>query len=99
MSRGGLERDVIDLNETGLSTLSSDKKLLILSGADHLFEKPGALDAAIAHAARYRTNRSVSMVSISIIRAPPLQRCWLNSTGWSLQWLSWPESDTPALSP
>lgn len=64
MSQGSLERDVIDLNETALSTLSSDKKLLIVSGADHLFEKPGALDAAIAHAARYRSD---SMVSISII--------------------------------
>jgi hypothetical protein len=64
MSQGSLERDVIDLNETALSTLNSDKKLLIVSGADHLFEKPGALDAAIAHAARYRSD---SMVSISII--------------------------------
>lgn len=48
---GGEDADVISLNKSALKKISSDKKLLIIPGATHLFEEPGTL-AQMAIAAR-----------------------------------------------
>jgi putative phosphoribosyl transferase len=42
---GGHDGPVIDMNEQALAELGcSDKKLIIIPGATHLFEEPGALE-------------------------------------------------------
>jgi putative phosphoribosyl transferase len=41
---GGNDYAVIELNQTALAQLRSEKRLVIVPGATHLFEEPGALD-------------------------------------------------------
>ncbi len=41
---GGNDLQVIELNEEALRLLRCEKKLVIVPGASHLFEEPGALD-------------------------------------------------------
>jgi putative phosphoribosyl transferase len=41
---GGNDVQVIELNRHALARLHSEKKLVIIPGATHLFEEPGALD-------------------------------------------------------
>ena len=41
---GGLDVQVIELNETAYHALSCEKKLEIVPGATHLFEEPGTMD-------------------------------------------------------
>ena len=41
---GGNDLLVIELNRTALAQLRSEKRLVIVPGATHLFEEPGALD-------------------------------------------------------
>jgi putative phosphoribosyl transferase len=41
---GGKDEPVIELNEQALATLSCTRKLVIVPGATHLFEEPGALE-------------------------------------------------------
>jgi dienelactone hydrolase len=43
---GGNDRQVIVLNEQALGLLTEEKKLVIVPGATHLFEEPGALEEA-----------------------------------------------------
>jgi len=45
---GGFDEAVIDLNEQALSQIppETDKKLMIVPGASHLFEEPGTLEQA-----------------------------------------------------
>jgi pimeloyl-ACP methyl ester carboxylesterase len=45
---GGDDDEVIDLNEQALAQMQSetDKKLMIVPGASHLFEEPGTLEQA-----------------------------------------------------
>src|SRR2546421_332727 len=45
---GGDDGPVIGLNEQALARLPSEKKLVIVPGATHLFEEPGALDQVAA---------------------------------------------------
>jgi putative phosphoribosyl transferase len=52
---GGADTVVIELNEQALALLQGPKALEIVPGASHLFPEPGALDAVIAHAARWFT--------------------------------------------
>jgi pimeloyl-ACP methyl ester carboxylesterase len=40
---GGADRPVIGLNEQALEQLRAEKQLVIVPGASHLFEEPGAL--------------------------------------------------------
>ena len=49
---GGLDSVVLDLNRTALAALRCERKLVIVPGATHLFEEPGALPqvAALARA-------------------------------------------------
>jgi dienelactone hydrolase len=41
---GGNDRPVIEMNRTALAQLRCEKELVIVPGATHLFEEPGALD-------------------------------------------------------
>jgi putative phosphoribosyl transferase len=41
---GGDDVRVIELNQAALAQLRCEKKLVIVPGATHLFEEPGALD-------------------------------------------------------
>jgi len=50
---GGDDDVVIELNEQALRALRCEKELVIVPGATHLFEEPGALDAVCDHAARW----------------------------------------------
>lgn len=48
---GGRDQPVIVLNEEALSKLRCEKRLIIVPGATHLFEEPGALDEVIQNTA------------------------------------------------
>jgi putative phosphoribosyl transferase len=48
---GGLDEVVLDLNREALRAISSDKDLIVIPGATHLFEEPGALEQVSNHAA------------------------------------------------
>lgn len=48
---GGHDPQVIELNQEALSRLKVEKKLVIVPGATHLFEEPGALEEAARLAA------------------------------------------------
>jgi pimeloyl-ACP methyl ester carboxylesterase len=50
---GGADFGVIELNEQALAHLHCQKALEIVPGATHLFPEPGALEAVIAHAAKW----------------------------------------------
>jgi dienelactone hydrolase len=41
---GGDDTEVIELNKQALDLITSEKKLIIIPGATHLFEEPGKLD-------------------------------------------------------
>lgn len=48
---GGDDTVVLELNRDALARLNCDKSLVIVPGATHLFEEPGALDAVVEAAA------------------------------------------------
>ncbi|WP_404712621.1 dienelactone hydrolase family protein [Sphingomonas sp. MMS24-J13] len=50
---GGRDTPVIALNRAAMRHLHCPTKLIIVPGAHHLFEEPGALDAVIGHATRW----------------------------------------------
>jgi len=50
---GSRDSDVLELNRGALLELPSVKELLVVPGAGHLFEEPGALDEVIRHATRW----------------------------------------------
>jgi putative phosphoribosyl transferase len=50
---GENDPDVLALNRAALSHLRTDRRLTIIPGASHLFEEPGALEAAAAAAAAW----------------------------------------------
>jgi pimeloyl-ACP methyl ester carboxylesterase len=41
---GGHDVEVLELNRAALAQLRAEKELVIVPGATHLFEEPGALD-------------------------------------------------------
>ncbi len=45
---GGLDTQVIDMNRSALEKLQTEKKLVIVPGATHLFEEPGTLEQVAA---------------------------------------------------
>jgi dienelactone hydrolase len=47
---GGADTTVIELNRQALAQLRVEKQLVIIPGATHLFEEPGALDQVAAYA-------------------------------------------------
>lgn len=48
---GSLDGPVIDMNRTALAALRTEKRLVVVEGAGHLFEEPGTLDRVIEEAA------------------------------------------------
>ena len=50
---GELDGAVIGLNRSALERLPCPKEMVIVPGAGHLFEEPGALDQVVEHAARW----------------------------------------------
>jgi fermentation-respiration switch protein FrsA (DUF1100 family) len=50
---GGADELVIELNEIALARLKSEKSLVIVPGATHLFPARGTLEAVIEHASRW----------------------------------------------
>ena len=41
---GGLDTEVIELNQQAMDQMSAEKKMIIIPGATHLFEEPGKLE-------------------------------------------------------
>jgi dienelactone hydrolase len=41
---GGLDTEVIELNQEAMDQMTAEKKLVIVPGATHLFEEPGTLE-------------------------------------------------------
>ncbi|HYB07145.1 MAG TPA: dienelactone hydrolase family protein [Nitrososphaerales archaeon] len=52
---GGLDTDVLSLNERALEQLTGRKKLVVIPGATHLFEEPGTLEEVSKAAASWFT--------------------------------------------
>lgn len=52
---GGADTDVLELNERAASHLAGPHELIVIAGATHLFEEPGALEAVGAAAADWFT--------------------------------------------
>jgi putative phosphoribosyl transferase len=52
---GGADTNVLELNERAASHLAGPHELLVIPGATHLFEEPGALEAVGAAAADWFT--------------------------------------------
>jgi len=50
---GSRDVPVIELNEIAMQHLRCPKELVLVPGAHHLFEEPGALDAVVGHATRW----------------------------------------------
>jgi hypothetical protein len=50
---GSCDVQVIELNRVALGHLRVTKELVIVPGAHHLFEEPGALDQVVEHAIRW----------------------------------------------
>jgi len=50
---GGLDSDVLELNQAAFALLSCTKKLSVVPGATHLFEEPGALAQVACQAAAW----------------------------------------------
>lgn len=50
---GGADQPVIALNERALARLKTEKSLVVVPGATHLFPEKGALAAVVEHAARW----------------------------------------------
>ena len=50
---GGSDHVVLDLNREAFDALQSEKDLVVIGGATHLFEEPGALEQVADHAARW----------------------------------------------
>ncbi|MCX5068882.1 dienelactone hydrolase family protein [Micromonospora lupini] len=56
---GGLDEEVISLNERALAELGDVGELRVVPGATHLFEEPGALDQVADHAGAWFTTQLV----------------------------------------
>ncbi len=62
---GGKDEVVIEFNKQAYSLLRSEKDLVIVPGATHLFEEPGTLDLAAGHAARWFARHLGSSVKVA----------------------------------
>ncbi len=58
---GGLDVQVLELNQAALAELACEKDLQVVPGATHLFEEPGALDEVVRLAGQWFTNHLVKM--------------------------------------
>jgi putative phosphoribosyl transferase len=66
---GGDDTPVIELNRAALAQLRCEKRLVIVPGATHLFEEPGALDE-VARLARQWFERHLAREETSQTRSP-----------------------------
>ncbi len=57
---GGADEVVYQLNQRALGELAGEKSLVVIPGATHLFEEPGALEAVAEHAATWFTKHLVA---------------------------------------
>jgi pimeloyl-ACP methyl ester carboxylesterase len=57
---GGNDPQVLVLNEGALARLRSEKELIVIPGATHLFEERGTLQAVAEHAAQWFTRHFAS---------------------------------------
>ncbi|MDO8579000.1 MAG: alpha/beta hydrolase [Dehalococcoidales bacterium] len=48
---GGEDNVVIEMNRNAMSRINSEKKLVIVHGATHLFQEPGTFDQVVRLAA------------------------------------------------
>ncbi|MFN9720980.1 MAG: dienelactone hydrolase family protein, partial [Planctomycetota bacterium] len=53
---GGRDHEVLELNQQALNMLNCPKRLIIVSGATHLFEEPGTLMHVANHAKDWFVN-------------------------------------------
>lgn len=58
---GGNDEPVIQMNRSALEDLSGEKELVIVPGATHLFEEPGALEEVARLAAEWFTHHLVAI--------------------------------------
>jgi putative phosphoribosyl transferase len=65
---GGNDVQVIELNRAALAQLRCEKRLVIVPGATHLFEEPGALDQ-VARLAREWFHRHLIAVVRHVTRS------------------------------
>jgi dienelactone hydrolase len=47
---GGADQQVLELNKQALELIRAEKRLIVIPGATHLFEEPGALEEVAKHA-------------------------------------------------
>jgi dienelactone hydrolase len=66
---GGDDTPVIELNRAALAQLRCEKRLVIVPGATHLFEEPGALDE-VARLARQWSERHLAREETPQTRSP-----------------------------
>lgn len=52
---GSLDTEVLELNRQALARLRCRKRLVVIEGATHLFEEPGALEQVAGHASAWFT--------------------------------------------
>ncbi len=62
---GGNDDVVVEFNKKAYSLLRSEKDLVIINGATHLFEEPGALDLVAGYAARWFARHLGSSVKVA----------------------------------
>jgi dienelactone hydrolase len=72
---GGDDVPVLALNRDAYSRLRCDKRLIVVPGATHLFEEPGALEAVAGHASEWFTDhlapKTSEPVGVGEFRAQP----------------------------
>ena len=62
---GGRDLPVMAINRDGIGELRSEKKLVVIPGATHLFEEPGALEEVAKLATNWFANYLNRKVSYS----------------------------------
>ena len=50
---GSRDGEVVELNRRALKALRGTKEIVIVPGAGHLFEEPGAMEQVMQHALRW----------------------------------------------
>lgn len=67
---GGDDTHVITLNRTALARLRADKELVLVPGATHLFEEPGALEQVAELATRWFDRYLAQDTATGVARVP-----------------------------
>lgn len=59
---GGLDEQVINMNEAAFAMLTAEKQIHIIPGASHLFEEPGKLEEVASLAAEWFNRHLVTLI-------------------------------------